>query len=88
MIDYHALSNLFRVGQKLAEPDRDRCTRQIPISSFVEAIDEITGLLELYREEVGGTDIDSLDLNAPHIAAASNNLVSPEGQTFGVGLAV
>jgi len=39
-------------------------SNRVAISSFVDPLDEISGLLEFNREEVGRRDVDALEVNA------------------------
>ena len=78
--DDYALTNSLRVGQELVEThDRNRqrvrarkcrIARDAPISGLVQALNQIAGLLKFNGEEVGGGDIDALDLYARHCRAA------------------
>src|SRR3954463_3359812 len=54
----------------------------------MQAVDEVSGLLELKREEEGRRDVDALDLAALRVRAARLYLVSPEGEARSIGLAV
>src|SRR5436190_2009438 len=67
--------------------ERRRSIR-ITISSLVNALDQITGLLKLDREEEGGRDVDSFRLDARLIGAAGSDLIGPEGEARSVGLTI
>src|SRR5437879_11633840 len=82
------MTNLLRIRQKLIELDQHRGIRQIAVSRFVYAIDEITGLLEFNREEVSCGDVDTLHFYALMIAATGGDLVRPEFPAALIGIAV
>src|SRR2546423_10741749 len=72
--DHHSLTYLLRVRQELVKTNDWHCQRmrttesrisnRVAISSFVDPLDEISGLLEFNREEVGRGDVDALEFNA------------------------
>src|SRR5207237_8516038 len=58
------------------------------VRRFVEALDQITCLLEFDRQKVSRRDIDPLQFNAGCVTAAGNNFVGPELQARSIRLAV
>src|SRR5205085_7860211 len=55
---------------------------------LVCADDEVAGLLELDREEEGGTGVDPLDLDTVRVRAAGSDALRPEGEAGRVALPV
>src|SRR4030095_6890186 len=70
------------------EPYWNRRCCNIAERRLVSSINQIPGFLKLYCQKKRGRDIDSLQLNAGGIRAALRNLVSPEGETVCVRLAI
>ena len=58
------------------------------VRRFVEALDQITRLLEFDRQKVSRRDIDPLQFNAGCVTAAGNNFVGPELQARSIRFAV
>src|SRR5207302_10644477 len=54
---------------------------------LVEPVDEVTRLLELYREEERGGDGNLLAFHAAHFEVAGRELRGPEGEALRVGRA-
>src|SRR5438876_7681698 len=69
-------------------PAKGRSAAGAAVSSFVEALDQITRLLEFYRKKVSRRDVDPLQFNAGCVTAAGNNFVGPELQARSIRLAV
>src|SRR5437667_7432311 len=58
------VANFLGVGQKLTESNRYWRARDVAESSFVNSIDEITGLLKLDRQKERCRRVDALDRDA------------------------
>src|SRR5437763_10874856 len=58
------------------------------VCRFVEALDQITRLLEFDRKKVSRRDIDPFQFNAGCVTATGNNFVRPELQARSIRLAV
>src|SRR5438128_8859110 len=82
------MTNLLRIRQKLIEPDRHGRAGQIAVSHFVHAVDQISSLLKFDGEEVSRRVVDALDFNALRISSAGSDLIRPESETVGIGIAV
>src|SRR5438477_1031388 len=54
------------------------CVRQIAVSSFVKAINFVTGFLKLDGKKIGCAGIDSSGLDARCIVAALHDLIGPK----------
>jgi hypothetical protein len=82
--DYHAVADQTLVGHKLRESNQ-------PVGpverGVINTIDEIAGLLKFAGEEISGGDVDSFGLDTSGVRAASVDLIRPETQAGGVGLA-
>ena len=69
------------------DPAKGRRTVRVAVSSFVDPLDQITGLLKFNRKEEGCRDIDAFHFNALWIGAADRNFVRPETDSTRVWLA-
>src|SRR5436853_2031359 len=69
-------------------PAKGRSAAGAAVCRFVEALDQITRLLEFDRKKVSRRDIDPLQFNAGCVTAAGNNFVGPELQARSIRLAV
>src|SRR5262249_1198404 len=96
--DHNVPSDLLRIAQKLTPADdrygelvragKSRGPGRIAVSHLVEALDEIAGFLELYREEESSRGVHTLPLSAGHIRFARGHVLGPELEAVRVRLAI
>src|SRR5437016_11043391 len=67
--------------------DRGRTSR-VSVSGFVEAFDQIAGLLEFNGKKERCGNIDSLNLDALLIVTTGRYLLRPKSETIRIGFAI
>src|SRR6266436_2736919 len=55
-----------------------RCAARIAVSGFVDALDQITGLLKFDRKKISRRDVDALGVDALLVSTARSDLVIPK----------
>jgi len=69
-------------------PAKGRGTAAVAISSLIKALNEISGVLKLDREEECCRDVDALNLCALWLQGAVFNLASPKVESARVRFAI
>src|SRR5205814_427033 len=87
LADDYAAPYLLRFGEELLEGDGHGSAGQVAERGLVDAVDEEARVLKLDGEEEGRARVNPLDVAAVRVRAARLDVVRPELEARGVGLA-